>query len=406
MANWHRLTRPHAAVTRATDRRRARLGAGLLLVLIPLAAVFAGIYAYPVFLGRGVAQDGLSLGVLAAFIAAYALVRSQHFRYGILLLVLAPLAAILAPFATSGDPAALLYFTAVPILLAGLLLDLRFAAALAALNLAAAWLVAFGTPGAHPGDFLGPFLFLVAASSIALVGTGFFERSIHEAEESNEALRVSEAYRLRLLNTIVHDLSTPLTSLGLHVAMLENAVMQRNLDLLQRLVTDIADLAKIESDRLDIQVKPADLGSLARQAVQALQGRAEQEGVTLEVDAASVPVKVDPDRITQVFYNLLSNAIKFTPPGGQVALKVASHPSRAEARIQDTGRGLSPEEIQRLFQPFTQVHQRTEGKERGTGLGLFITKAIVEAHGGSAWVKSDGHGKGSTFGFSIPAQPN
>jgi signal transduction histidine kinase len=106
--------------------------------------------------------------------------------------------------------------------------------------------------------------------------------------------------------------------------------------------------------------------------------------------------------LTQVMGNLLSNALKFTPSGGRVAVQVTVEETRVQVDVTDTGRGLSQDEIARLFEPFSQVHAPGEIKERGTGLGLYISREILERHGGRVWAGSGGRGIGSTFSFVLP----
>jgi signal transduction histidine kinase len=100
----------------------------------------------------------------------------------------------------------------------------------------------------------------------------------------------------------------------------------------------------------------------------------------------------------------LTNALKFTPAGGRVVVEAAQEGADAVVRVRDSGRGLAPDEIPRLFKPFSQVHERSEVAERGTGLGLYISKGIVEAHGGRIGCASEGRGSGSTFSFWLPTR--
>jgi len=405
-AAWDRLTRPHRSVQKAADKRRARLAAALLLVLIPVAAVFVAVYALPDLSKDASWQDFISIAVFLIFLPAYLLVRGPRFRWGIVLLVAAPMVGLFVAAGPDEENVSLAYFSLVPVLLGGLLLDLRGAAALAGLDLGGTGLAAWRASAA----FLDPFLFLLAGSAVVLLGAGFLERSIRDTESANQRLQDLDAYRLRLLHTVTHDLATPLTPMHLQIKLLEHdgqakraQVLRRNVDLMRRLVADISDLAKIESDRLGIQRHSTDVAELAQQAAAAIEGRAAERGVALHVTAAPAMAEADPERLTQVFYNLLSNACKFTPQGGSIRLDVRAGDPEVEVRVQDTGRGLEQEEIARLFQPFSQVHERSETTERGTGLGLYISKGIVEAHGGRIWVVSDGRGKGSVFGFSLPA---
>lgn len=111
-------------------------------------------------------------------------------------------------------------------------------------------------------------------------------------------------------------------------------------------------------------------------------------------------------RIGQVVTNLVDNAIKYTPEGGTIRVRVRAHGGDAVVEVEDTGRGLAQEQAAHLFQPFTQVHVDAPYRGgAGTGLGLYISRGVVEAHGGRIWVRSDGPSRGSTFAFSITRRP-
>ena len=223
--------------------------------------------------------------------------------------------------------------------------------------------------------------------------------------------------RTQLLNVSAHELATPLTPIALQVYLLEKAdpqsriadhqvgisVIARGVARLRLLIRDILDASRVESGRLRLDLEDADLARLVRQAGEAITAAAKARGVELQVDAPeSVPAQVDPMRIAQVLDNLLGNALKFTPRGGRIALALRVQGAAAVVTVDDTGPGLEPEQIRRLFQPFSQVHDPMQTTEKGSGLGLYISKAMVEAHGGRIWVESRGAGNGSTFGFEIP----
>lgn len=410
--SWRRLTAPHESVQAMADQRRVRLAAGLFLILMPVALLFVLAYELP---GRGLSEDAWrSMGVLVTTVASYALVRGRFWRWGIFLAVVAILLAIWAPVFRPEHDVALLYFTVVPVLLGSLLMALPSAGIVAGTNLAAAAIIPYLTgDGLNGGstDHRDGFLFLLAVTPLVLLGTGFMDRSVRDVETANEKLRQADEFRLQVLNTVAHDLTSPLTPIALRLHMLAEQdgatkhveVIQRNVNVLQRLINDIKDLSKVESGRLDLRRADIDLAELADRTVSGFQADAEGRGVLLTVDApTTVRVEADADRLTQVFYNLVTNGLKFTPKGGTVRVEVKEDDGTARVQVVDSGRGLTADEITRLWKPFSQVHDRAEIKERGTGLGLFIAKGIVTAHGGNVWVASDGHGTGSTFGFALP----
>jgi histidine kinase len=152
-----------------------------------------------------------------------------------------------------------------------------------------------------------------------------------------------------------------------------------------------------------MQMEPQQLEELVRHAVDSFRATYAEKSVVLEADVTGrMPVKADAQRLTQVLFNFLTNALKFTPEGGRVRVVARADAEQAEVGVHDSGRGLTQREIDQLFKPFSQVHDPKETKEKGTGLGLYICKGIVEEHGGRVWVESDGRGKGSRFAFSVP----
>jgi len=131
---------------------------------------------------------------------------------------------------------------------------------------------------------------------------------------------------------------------------------------------------------------------------------AKQAGITLRAEApAPIPVDADPGRISQVLVNLISNAIKFTPDGGSVVVEARAISDAARVSVRDNGVGLDPAQIARLFQPFSQVHDAGSRVVGGSGLGLYISRGIIELHGGTIQATSPGRGRGATFSFVLPS---
>jgi PAS domain S-box-containing protein len=238
---------------------------------------------------------------------------------------------------------------------------------------------------------------------------------------AERAVAEAQAQRTHLLQQLAHDLASPLSPVKIQVRLREGqvtepgrpglAIVKRNVEHLQRLVEDMRDVVRVEGGGLRLARQPVDLADLARQAVETLRPAAAERGVRLEADApGAVPVLGDAGRLTQVLYNLVTNALKFTPPGGRVDVRAEAREREAVASVQDSGNGMRPEQLERLFKAFSQVHdpgaiQRPE--DRGTGLGLYISKGIVEAHGGTIRADSDGPGQGSNFTLRLPlAGPN
>lgn len=228
-------------------------------------------------------------------------------------------------------------------------------------------------------------------------------------------LREVDRSRVELLNQTTHELNTPLTPLRVQLHLLGSSALgdlndrqRRALDLVSRnvermvlLVRDVLDMSRIESGHLKIERAEADLAVLVGEAVESFRAPAERTGVILETRLeGSLGVSCDGARLTQVLYNYLSNALKFTPEGGTITVSVSRKGDVAVVQVRDTGVGLDEAQRTLLFQPFSQVHPQKAAE--GTGLGLFISRGIVEAHGGTAWCESEGPGRGATFAFSVP----
>lgn len=215
------------------------------------------------------------------------------------------------------------------------------------------------------------------------------------------------------LANVSHDLKTPLTSIqGYSQAIIDGAIpdpldaariINGEADRLNRMVIELTDLARLQAGRLSMKMTSIDLGQLTTGVGQRLAIVAKEKGIALTVDAPPMPdIAGDGDRLVQVVTNLISNAIKYTPSGGQV--HVATQPDRGgvELTVADTGIGITPEELPRIFERFYQV-DKARGPQRGTGLGLAIVQEIIQAHGGRISATSPGEHQGSTFRVWLPS---
>ncbi len=171
------------------------------------------------------------------------------------------------------------------------------------------------------------------------------------------------------------------------------------------LINDVLDLSKVEAGQVELEMAPFSLQDALERGLVVVRERASGEGVnvTLAADADANMVEGDERRIQQVIFNLLSNAVKFTPSGGDVDVTTARVNGEVWISVTDTGPGIAPEDHERLFDEFQQADAGIEQRE-GTGLGLSLSKRLVELHGGHIWVESE-LGKGSTFTFTLPAEP-
>jgi PAS domain S-box-containing protein len=219
------------------------------------------------------------------------------------------------------------------------------------------------------------------------------------------------------VSTVSHELRTPLTSIrgslgllagGVAGALAEPArnlidIALSNCGRLIRLINDILDVEKIESGKIEFEMKVVDLGALLEGAIAANEGFAAHHRVKLELRAPAEPVRVhvDSDRVNQVIANLLSNAVKFSPAGGSIEVTLALTAGRARVAVRDHGPGIPEEFRPRMFQKFSQADSSDTRAKGGTGLGLHISKAIVERLGGAIGFDSE-TGRGTTFYFDLP----
>jgi signal transduction histidine kinase len=183
-------------------------------------------------------------------------------------------------------------------------------------------------------------------------------------------------------------------------------LLDRNFQRLSGLVKDLLDSTRLQGDHLPVRLEHIDLAPLLHELGDSFRPAAEAAGVALRLEVADrLPAKADAPRIAQAVSNLLANALKFTPAKGTVALVARREQGGIRIEVRDTGIGLDPQQARRLFQPFEQVHESQQtAQHAGSGLGLYITRGIVELHGGQVWVESKGSGKGSRFSIQLPAQ--
>lgn len=226
-------------------------------------------------------------------------------------------------------------------------------------------------------------------------------------------LESSETARRRMLSDLAHEMRTPLATIDAHLEAVEDGV--RDLDgstlevigtstaRLRRLAEDIGAVSSAEEGRLTVDRAVVPAVDVARAAGAAAADRYEAQGVGLVVDVEGEPaaVRIDADRIGQVLGNLLDNALRHTPTGGVVTLTCRPHGSGVEYAVTDTGSGIAAEHLDHLFDRFYRADTARDRLHGGSGIGLSIAKALVEAHGGSIGAASAGPGHGSTFWVRI-----
>ena len=232
-------------------------------------------------------------------------------------------------------------------------------------------------------------------------------------------VQASQQSQKDFVANVSHELKTPLTAIQGFAQAIKDGTVQTDIEVdqaaeviqseasrMDRLVTDLLTLAKMDAGTATFSMQMTDLNALLRSAARKFTPLAEKAGLELTITFSSVeaPVKADPDRLMQVLDNLLTNAIKFTPQGGQISLTCQVDEEFVSLHIEDTGPGIPPEEQERIFERFYQVDKaRTGGGARGYGLGLAISKQIIENHGGSLSLSSES-GVGSHFVVKLPLQ--
>jgi len=239
------------------------------------------------------------------------------------------------------------------------------------------------------------------------------ERAHQEAQAANEA-------KGRFLATLSHELRTPLTPVLAVISRLEAdphlaeladdlAMIRRNVELEARLIDDLLDLTRISRGKLELHRRQTDAHQVLEHALATAERELVEKGLRFEVQLAAEvhTVSADAPRLTQVFWNLLSNAVKFTPPGGTVAISSRTDQTRFGARelvveVRDTGIGIEPEVLPRIFDAFEQAGRTITRQFGGLGLGLAVSRAIVDLHRGRLTAASGGRGLGSTFTVRLP----
>ena len=225
-------------------------------------------------------------------------------------------------------------------------------------------------------------------------------------------LASTETRRTRLLGEVAHEMRTPLTALEGYMEGLIDGVFAPEPEILgaasdelrrlRRLADDLSALSRAEEQRLDLHPADTDLADLARRAAGRLAPQFSDGHVTLTVHAPGpLPVRADPDRITQILTNIIGNALAATPAAGTVTVDARTAGQRAQVAVSDTGAGLAAEDLERVFERF----YRAPGQPRrssGSGIGLTIARNIARAHGGEVTASSAGPGQGATFVLTLP----
>jgi signal transduction histidine kinase len=240
-----------------------------------------------------------------------------------------------------------------------------------------------------------------------------------ELDRLYRELEAASKHKSEFLANMSHELRTPLNAIiGFSQVLREQMfgdVNEKQAEYLDdiissgnhllSLINDVLDLSKVEAGQVELEVAPFSLREALKSGVVMVRERATKDGVqvALTADPDIEVIEGDERRIRQVIFNLLSNAVKFTPAGGTVNVTAAQMNGEVRVAVADTGPGIAPQDHQRIFEEFQQTETGVEQRE-GTGLGLALSKRLVELHGGRIWADSE-RGEGSTFVFTLPARP-
>jgi signal transduction histidine kinase len=444
---WAWLVRPHPTFTQREEQRRARLLASLDLAVFLTVMIGTGILARLQATNLTDHDTALFLACAWVLLAAFAINRGGHYRLAAWLTVVpSTVVVIVAPFFP--DSAGwVLTVTIAPVLLAAFIFSPRISMGVAGAILISATLLLIVVPmGKYQRYIYIDMLLFVAVLDAIILAFMFYQQGVEqerrkELEDVNAKLRESEARleqrviartreldearaeavhaneaKSRFLATVSHELRTPLNAIinfnQFVSSELYGAVNDRQRDALEKstssarhllaLINDVLDMSKIEAGRMDLVIEDGiDLRAEIDAVMATIQPLLEDKPVQLIVETAdNLPaMRADRRRIRQVILNLMSNAAKFTD-SGYIKLRVWHADKGICLAVEDTGPGISLEQQSVIFEPFRQL-DRTHRSRAGTGLGLPISRSLVEAHGGELWLESQ-VGKGSTFFAAFP----
>ena len=243
-------------------------------------------------------------------------------------------------------------------------------------------------------------------------------RADQERRRLLEMARAANRLKDEFLATLSHELRTPLNAIAGYARMMQTGLLRgdkqgraidtivRNASSLTQMIEDVLDVSRIVSGKVRLDVRAVEMSHLVREAVETAQPAAHAKGIGIEVivDPRGTLVLGDPDRLRQVLWNLFSNAVKFSDPGGRVQLRLERVNGHVELTVSDNGIGIASEFLPHLFERFSQADAGTGRLHGGLGLGLAISRHLIELQGGRIFAHSDGPGKGSTFRIELPVR--
>lgn len=242
------------------------------------------------------------------------------------------------------------------------------------------------------------------------------KRALELLEQSREALRAADRQKDQFLATLAHELRNPLAPIANAAQLLAMAperldnvrmaaeVITRQTNHMRHLVEDLMDVSRVTRGLVRLRRQRARLGDLVAAAIEQTGALVDSRGHRLELvtDAPELELQADPTRITQIVSNLLNNAAKYTPPGGTIVVEVTRERGEAVVRVRDTGIGMEPALLARVFDLFVQAETAPERGMGGLGIGLALARSLAQLHGGTLTAASPGLGQGSTFELRLP----
>lgn len=229
-------------------------------------------------------------------------------------------------------------------------------------------------------------------------------------------LEKTETMRRQLIGDVAHELRTPLASIKGSMEGLIDEVLSpspetyqkiyQEANRMQRIIDDLQNLSRVESGNYELDIAQIQIAPVIESAIRTLQSQYEDKNVSLEsqIETNLPNTTADPVRIQQVLINLIGNALQYTPEGGHVLVSAVHEGSEILVKVRDDGIGLTPEDLELIFNRFYRVDKSRSRAGGGSGIGLTISKHLVEAHGGKIWAESDGEGQGSAFIFTLPVR--
>jgi signal transduction histidine kinase len=234
-------------------------------------------------------------------------------------------------------------------------------------------------------------------------------RSLLREQSARDAAAAALADREESLALFGHEMKSLLSLLSMHAELRASQSegdsegqenVRRIAGQMDRLISNLLDFGQLRAGKFQVVFGKRNASEIVKEAVKVFRPIASARALSLEarLPGKELPVRVDPDRIFQVLSNLFSNAIRITPRGGQISVTAARQERQVQFAVRDTGRGIAETDLERIFNPYCQLGR---GEPRGLGLGLFISRSIIQAHGGRIWAESR-LGSGTTFYFTVP----